>query len=284
MTLVLGASGQVGTAFRTRLPDSMTPSRTELDLTDLGQIAVKVRALRPKLIINCAAYTAVDAAEADPEKAMIVNGEAVGVLATIADQLGVPFVTFSSDYVFDGETDQPYTETSCPNPINEYGRSKLRGEEEALRFPGSLVIRTSWLFSATHPNFVATILAKATAGDVRVVDDQWGTPTPVSVLAAEVLAAVERRTTGLLHIACPPPTTWYELSRDVCSLAGIDSNRVRPWGAAEATRTARRPRFSALSTVRSGPMPSWHAGLSEVVAALRASAAQGTGQSAAYPV
>ncbi|MGA9597078.1 MAG: dTDP-4-dehydrorhamnose reductase, partial [Acidimicrobiia bacterium] len=269
MTLILGGSGQVGTAFRNLLPDAYAPSHADFDLADVAGIAAGVRALRPDRIINCAAYTAVDAAEDDEATANLINGDAVAELAAVADALGIPFVTFSTDYVFDGDTDEPYTETSQPNPINAYGRSKLMGERAALRVPGSLVVRTSWLFSATHPNFVATILAKAAEGEIRVVDDQWGRPTPVPALATTTLRALEDGAAGLLHLACPPTTTWFELARAACEAAGIDPRRVTPCSSDEYRRPARRPRHAVLGATSCYEMPDWRAELAGIVAELR---------------
>lgn len=263
MTLILGGSGQLGTAFRRLLPEAAAPSHEEFDLSDVAGIAARVEGLRPERIINCAAYTAVDAAEADEETANLINGAAVGELAEVAHRRGIPLVTFSTDYVFDGESKRPYTETSEPNPINAYGRSKLLGERAALQFPGSLVVRTSWLFSATHPNFVATILAEAAESVVRVVADQWGRPTPVPALATRTLQALEKGTTGLLHLASPPTTTWFELAREVCRSAGIDPDRVVSCSADQLARPARRPRCVVLTSYRGGVcMPDWRVALS----------------------
>jgi dTDP-4-dehydrorhamnose reductase len=268
MTLILGASGQVGSVFRSLLPNACSPTHAEFDLADTGAITARVRDMAPERIINCAAYTAVDAAEHDEATAGLINGVAVGVLAAVAHELGIPFVTFSTDYVFDGETDDPYTETDEPNPINAYGRSKLRGEEAALQYPGSLVVRTSWLFSATHPNFVASILAQATEGVVRVVDDQWGRPTPVPALAAMTLEALEDGVTGLLHLASPPTATWFELARATCAAAMIPPERVVPCSSADSSRSASRPRHAVLATTSGVEMPDWRRELPGIVGEL----------------
>jgi dTDP-4-dehydrorhamnose reductase len=282
MTLILGGSGQVGTAFRRLLPDATTPGHKDFDLSDVAGIASKVGALAPERIINCAAYTAVDAAEDDEETANRVNGDAVGELAAAAHRLGIPFVTFSTDYVFDGETDEPYTESSTPNPINAYGRSKLRGEEAALQYPESLVVRTSWLFSATHPNFVATILARAAEGEATVVNDQWGSPTSAPALARMTLEVLERGVTGLLHLASPPTATWFDLASAACKAAGIDPARIRPCGSSDFQRSARRPRYSALETNSTARMPGWGGELAWVVADVVARASLGADHAAIH--
>jgi dTDP-4-dehydrorhamnose reductase len=267
-TLILGGSGQVGAAFRKLLPDALAPSHQDFDLADIDTIEDKVVALHPDRMINCAAYTAVDAAETDEATANVVNGHAVGELARVADGVGIPFVTFSTDYVFDGESTEPYDESSRPNPVNAYGRSKLRGEQAALEYPGSLVIRTSWLFSATHPNFVATILTKATAAEVRVVDDQWGRPTPVGALAEMTLEAIDDGATGLLHLASPPTTTWLGLAREACAAAGLDPRVATPCSSDDFIRPARRPRCGVLGTTSGYAMPDWRTELAAVAAEL----------------
>ncbi|MCP3994367.1 MAG: dTDP-4-dehydrorhamnose reductase [bacterium] len=260
-TLVLGGSGQLGSAFRVLLPDALAPTRVELDLADLEGIAKKVTEFAPTTIINCAAYTAVDEAEGDEETARLINGDAVGKLALVAAHLGVPFVTFSTDYVFDGAADDAYTESSDPNPLNAYGRSKLLGERLALPHPGSLVVRTSWLLSATHPNFVTTILGRAADGAVDVVDDQWGRPTMADDLARAALDAVDQGVRGLLHLASPPTTTWCGLAREAYKIAGIDAVRIRPCSTERFPRPAQRPQRSVLESERAVNMPEWRPGL-----------------------
>lgn len=265
-TLVLGGSGQLGSEFARVLSDVVAPTRQEFDLADTDRIEPAVAAIGPARIINCAAYTAVDAAEGDERAASTLNGKAVGEMAHAAATLGIPFITFSSDYVFAGEADQPYLESSPPQPINAYGRSKLLGERSALQYPGSLVVRTSWLLAATHSNFVKTILGKAATGTVSVVDDQRGRPTLVSDLVPAVLDLVDRGLTGLLHLANPPTTTWFGLAREACRLAGIDPERIVACSTDQYPRPAPRPRYSVLASERSVAMPDWRAGLPDLVA------------------
>ncbi len=266
MALILGGSGQLGSAFRRLLPDAAAPSRDELDLVDIALLEPSITSLGPDLIINCAAYADVDAAEGDGRLANALNGEAVGELSRTARRLGIPFVTFSSDYVFDGMSNQPYVESSPPAPINAYGRSKLLGEQLALQYSGSLVVRTSWLLSATHPNFVRTILARAAVETVAVVDDQRGRPTLVSDLAVAVLDAVDRGYRGLLHLASPPATTWFRLAEQACAAAGIDATRVAACATEDYPSRAQRPRYSVLASERGEILPDWRVGLPELVA------------------
>ena len=265
MIVILGGSGQLGTAFRRMWPDAKAPSRSELDLFDLRRLREALPRMQPTTIVNCAAYTAVDQAEADEATASRVNGEAVGVLAEVASDLAIPFITFSTDYVFDGEDDQPYTETSEPRPINAYGRSKLLGERLALEYDGALVIRTSWLLSATHPNFITKVLGTAASGVTPVVKDQRGRPTLVEDLATATAAAMSHGLSGLLHLASPPTTTWFDLAREACDLAGLDSSNITPITSDELDLPAPRPRNSVLVSGRGLLMPNWRNGFESIV-------------------
>lgn len=251
MILVTGAAGQLGTAVCTLRPDAIAADREMLDLRDHAGLAAGVSRLDPSAIVNCAAFTAVDAAESDPAQAEAVNAIAVGIIAAEARRLDIPFVTFSTDYVFDGTAAVPYVESSMPNPINAYGRSKLNGERAAfVAHPESLVVRSSWLFSATHHSFVKTIVSRARLGTVRVVADQTGSPTYALDLAAATLEAMERGVAGVLHLTNAGATSWFELARTACRLAGIDEDRVTPTTTAEYPTTARRPRYSVLGSER----------------------------------
>jgi dTDP-4-dehydrorhamnose reductase len=272
--LVTGGAGQMGTAFRTLLPGARYVGRTELDLTRTGEIAGFLADARPSGIVNCAAYTAVDDAEDHERLATAVNGEAVGVMAAFAAERAIPFVTFSTDYVFRGDAVEPYLESSPTDPVNAYGRSKLAGERAALNaHPGALVVRTSWVISGTHPNFVATMLRLAPERTLSVVADQHGCPTIADDLARAALEAMRRGVTGILHLTNEGPTTWYELARAAVSEAGIDPDRVRPCTTAEYPTQAARPSYSVLGSERRDglglePLPHWRASLPGVVAGL----------------
>jgi dTDP-4-dehydrorhamnose reductase len=280
--LVTGGSGQLGSAFRRLLPDAMFPSRRRLDLTRPDTIAEAVAALTPTSIINCAAYTAVDEAEDDEETAFAVNAVSVGVLARLAAERSLPFVTFSSDYVFDGRSDRPYVESDPTSPANAYGRSKEAGEQLALEaHPGALIVRSAWLISATHPNFVDTILRVAGegAGEIRVVDDQFGCPTIADDLAGAVLRAIDTETRGLLHLTNQGETTWFGLARAAVEIAGLEPERVVPISSDEFPRRAARPAYAVLRSERLDglgldPLPPWEASLLPLVAALQRSRAR----------
>jgi dTDP-4-dehydrorhamnose reductase len=273
--LVTGGTGQLGTAFRALLGDAVFPSRAELDLARPGSLASTLDAVGPRAIINCAAYTAVDRAESEEELATTVNGESVGVMAAWAADRAVPFVTYSTDYVFDGRGDRPYVESDPTDPVNAYGRSKLAGETAALEHPTSLVIRTSWVISGTHPNFVATMVRLVQERDLRVVDDQRGCPTIVDDLARATIAALGHGAAGLLHITNAGETTWFELARAAVAEAGFDPGLISACGTEDYPTPARRPAYSVLGSERREelgipPMPHWRMSLPAVVAALTA--------------
>ncbi|MBW2472054.1 MAG: dTDP-4-dehydrorhamnose reductase [Deltaproteobacteria bacterium] len=258
--LVTGASGQLGTAFGRVYPDAVFLGRPELDLTDRAAIRSLVRELEPSLVVNCAAYTAVDAAEDDVETADAVNAVAVGLLAELTREGSARFVTFSTDYVFDGRGSRPYVESDPTDPINAYGATKLRGENLALAAnPDTLVVRTSWVISETHDNFASAILRRAMGGAVAVVDDQVGRPTIADDLARGTAEAILRGMTGVLHLANEGATTWYELARALVADAGLDAECVTPCSTSDFPTRARRPAYSVLGSERTEApsLPPW---------------------------
>ena len=275
MIVVTGVTGQLGSAFRRRLGDrARYLDRDDLDLADVAAIRPTIERLSPALVINCAAYTAVDQAEEDEETARLVNAAAVGAMAEVSNDIGASLVTFSTDYVFDGTSERPYVESDETKPINAYGRTKFEGEQLALgASPQTLVIRTSWLLSGTHPNFAATMLRLIAAGPVQVEDDQRGHPTFVDDLVAATLDALEAGATGILHLANQGTTTWYGLAREIADLAGLDVDRVQPVGTDAFPRPALRPANSVLDSVRFdefdlAPLPDYHESLDRAVAQL----------------
>jgi dTDP-4-dehydrorhamnose reductase len=272
--LVTGGSGQLGTSFRRLLPDAVFPARQDLDLSATESIRRTLEETQPSAIINCAAYTAVDRAEDDEATATLVNGIAVGALAEYAADREIPLVTFSTDYVFAGAGTRPYVESDQTDPINAYGRSKRVGEELALDYRGALVVRTSWVISGTHPNFVATMMRLAATHDsLKVIDDQQGCPTITDDLAAATLRALDAGVTGLLHLTNQGATTWYRLARRVIELAGLDATKVVPCATEEYPLPAPRPHYSVLGSERMDrlgiePLPGWEQSLPAVVQAL----------------
>jgi dTDP-4-dehydrorhamnose reductase len=275
----LGASGQVGTALVKRLETVIAPGREAFDFARTSPTSARrlIGDASPDVIINCAGYTAVDRAEEESDLANTVNGTAVGLLATIAGELHIPFVTYSTDYVFAGKADTPYVESSPPDPINAYGRSKLVGERLALDAnPQTLVIRTSWVVSGTHPNFLATMLRLTRdRRSVTVVNDQHGCPTIADDLAEATLGALSHGASGVLHLANQGPTTWFGLARAAVVEAGLDADLVVPCTTEDYPTTARRPAYSVLGSERIAhigidPLPPWQESLGPVVARLMA--------------
>jgi dTDP-4-dehydrorhamnose reductase len=272
--LVTGESGQLGTAFKSLLPEALYPTLEEFDLTDIDAIAPALERMGPEAIINCAAYTAVDRAEEEETLADLLNATAVGALAAYAASAQIPFVTYSTDYVFPGTAETPYLESTPTDPVNAYGRSKRRGELLALEYSEALVIRTSWLISGTNPNFVATMLRLAASRDsLRVVDDQRGCPTFAADLAAATLHAIDVKARGLLHLTNRGDTTWFRLARRAVELAGLDPTKLSPCTTDEYPVPAPRPAYSVLgserlSELRLAPLPPWQDSLAPVVSSL----------------
>jgi dTDP-4-dehydrorhamnose reductase len=258
------------------LPDALYPTLEELDLTSPVAVESFLDEARPAAIINCAAHTAVDRAEEEEEFAGLINADAVGTLTEYAAAQRIPLITYSTDYVFDGRGDSPYLESHATDPINAYGRTKRRGELLALEYAGALVIRTSWVISGTHPNFVATMIRLAQTRDTfAVVDDQWGCPTISDDLARASLEALDKGARGILHMTNQGPTTWYRLARRSVELAGFDADKISPCTTADYPLPAPRPAYSVLGSERLEalgiePLPTWESSLPEVVSGLLA--------------
>lgn len=279
MIVVTGAAGQLGTALGDLLgDDAVYVDKIDLDVTG-PDLRENLARLRPSLVINCAAYNAVDLAETDPAPAFAVNATAVGALAAAAAGAGAGFVTFSSDYVFDGKSPHPYVESSPTNPANRYGQSKLAGEEAALAaHPEALVIRTSWVMSATHPSFASAMIDLARNGGASVIDDQRGHPTLVADLAPATLRAIERGATGRLHLTNGGVASWFDLARDIVELAGMDPELIQPCATEDYPRPAPRPANSVLESERLAalgltPLPDYRPALATAVADLVAQCA-----------
>ncbi|MGW0288148.1 dTDP-4-dehydrorhamnose reductase [Streptomyces sp. NPDC003236] len=256
--LVTGAGGMLGQdtvrELRERGEDVTGLGRTALDITEPASVRRALDTHRPDVVVNCAAYTAVDDAETDEASALRVNGEGPRLLARACAAHGARLVHISTDYVFSGEArDTPYPEDHAPAPRTAYGRTKLAGERAVLaEHPGgAVVLRTAWLYGAHGRNFVRTMLELETRRDtLDVVDDQRGQPTWSADVAARVadLGATDVR--GVLHATNSGAATWFELAREVFRLAGADPDRVRPTDSRSFTRPAPRPAYSVLGHTR----------------------------------
>jgi dTDP-4-dehydrorhamnose reductase len=228
--------------------------------------------LAPQLIINCAAYTNVDGAEKQEHEALIVNGLGVQNLCLLCQEHDIPLVHFSTDYVFDGTKSGPYTIYDQTNPINAYGRSKLLGERYILWLLSKFyLIRTSWLFGLQGKNFIETMLELGQKQkQVSVVNDQRGCPTWTRHLAEATIALVETGRYGIYHVTNSEPTTWFDFTKEIFRLSGIETAMV-PVTSEQFPRPAKRPANSVLDhfplrEVIGRDMPSWKEALREYLA------------------
>ncbi|MBZ9784468.1 dTDP-4-dehydrorhamnose reductase [Pseudomonas sp. REP124] len=222
--LISGQNGQVSRELQRRLASSyelLLPGRDRLDLAIPQQIRQYVRSHRPDLIINAAAYTAVDLAESDPHTAFAINAEAAGIFAQEATALDTPLIHYSTDYVFDGSKATPYTEDDLPNPLSVYGQSKLAGERAiAEACDKHLILRTSWIYSTHGRNFLLTMQRLLREKpELRVVSDQIGAPTWAGTVATSTLALIERWQTGgvakwgTYHLTAMGETSWFQFAQ-----------------------------------------------------------------------
>jgi dTDP-4-dehydrorhamnose reductase len=237
----------------------------DLDLTDEAATRTRVAALDPEAIVNCAAYTNVDAAEEHEDVALLVNGEAAGNLARACARIDARLVHVSTDYVFDGEKDGPWLESDPPRPLGAYGRTKLAGEEQVADAGGEYaIVRTAWLFGAGGPNFCDTMLRLAGERDeVSVVTDQVGSPTWTGHLSPALIELAERRgDVGIFHGAGGGQCSWNELTIELFERARV-ACRVLPTTSAEFRRPAPRPAWSVLGTERDPGvvLPPWQQGV-----------------------
>ena len=246
--LVIGSRGQLGTDLMDLLGDKAVGLDVpDIDITDLDSVAQAIYEVGPELVVNCAAYTAVDAAESDETTAQAVNGTGAANVAEAAAQTRLIHV--STDYVFDGTATAPYAENATPSPRSAYGRTKLFGEQAVLRHPEAYVVRTAWLYGAAGNNFVKTMLGlEKTRDTLSVVDDQVGQPTWSRDLAAQlILLGSSSAAPGIYHGTNSGRTSWYGFTRRIFELVGADPDRVLPTTTAQFPRPAPRPAYSVLS-------------------------------------
>jgi dTDP-4-dehydrorhamnose reductase len=248
--LLTGATGQVGWELRRTLAplgEVKAFDRFGLDLADAPTVVASVRALQPDVIVNAAAYTAVDKAETERDVAFAVNAAAPRVLAEEATRSGALLVHYSTDYVFDGEKATPYVEADATNPINVYGASKLAGERAIAAAGGRyLIMRTSWVYGPRGRNFYLTILRLAKQRpELRVVDDQIGAPTSSLAISRATVDLLRRGALGLYHMSAAGETSWCGFARAILARAGIGTP-VHAIGTEDYPTPARRPRNSRL--------------------------------------
>jgi dTDP-4-dehydrorhamnose reductase len=252
--LITGAGGQLGTdlvrAFSAEPADArayqvVACTQAELDLADRDSILGVITTVEPDVVIHAGAWTAVDACEADPDRAFRVNALGTRHVQHAARIVGARVCYVSTDYVFDGTATEPYNEWARPNPMSVYGRSKWGGELEID--PGNTIARSTWMSGASGGNFVKTILRLAGEGDeLRVVDDQRGNPSFSGDVAPAIKRLVVGRYPGVFHITNSGEATWFEFAQAILAAAGLDPARVLPISTAEYPTAARRPAYSVL--------------------------------------
>lgn len=277
--LVFGQTGQVARELTRRAPDAVYLGRAQADLADPAACAAAIRAHAPDVVINAAAWTAVDRAETEEDAALVVNGAAPGAMAQECAARGIPFLHVSTDYVFDGSGTAPWKPQDPVAPLGAYGRTKLAGEQ-AVRAAGGrhAILRTSWVFSAHGANFVKTMLRLgADRPALRVVADQIGGPTPASGIAEALLtmahALRQGATGGTWHYAGAPDTSWACFARETFACAGL-AVAVEDIPTEAYPTPARRPLNSRLDcaalTADFGiTRPDWRQALAEVVSELK---------------
>lgn len=273
--LVFGKTGQLGQELAA-YDGAACLGRDQADLSHPAACAAAIRQAQPQAVINAAAYTAVDKAESEEALANVINGAAPGAMAAACAEMGIPFVTVSTDYVFDGSGDAPWQPGDTPAPLNAYGRSKLAGEE-AVRAAGGphAILRTSWVVSAHGRNFVKTMLRLGKERErLTIVADQIGAPAPARDIAAACIAMARQLIedpgkSGTYHFAGRPQTSWAGFAREIFARAGIACD-VEDIPTADYPAPAARPLnsrldCSALETVFGIPQPDWRSGLDEIL-------------------
>ena len=277
--LVTGSNGQLGTELVTRYSERpndelFVGDLPDIDITSELSIASTFASIAPDVVINCAAWTAVDAAEEKESSAFTVNAEGPAILATYCARAGARLVQISTDYVFGGDATEPYREDSQPGPITAYGRTKLAGENfvRELLPDNHLVIRTAWLYSPTGHNFVKTIInAQRDRETLSVVTDQIGQPTSASDLADQIVTLLDTYPgSGIFHGTNSGVTSWFEFARAIMSEIGEDPERILPTDSSSYVQLAPRPAYSVLghqgwAAVGMEPMRDWRVALHEAI-------------------
>jgi dTDP-4-dehydrorhamnose reductase len=270
--LITGAHGQLGSDLQRVLADDDVRAlgRSDLDVADLRAVADTIAEFRPDVVVNGAAYTAVDSAETDEDTAYRVNAAGAAAVASAVARTGGRLIHVSTDYVFDGESRVPYEVDDPTGPKSVYGRSKLAGEE-AIRelLPSAYIVRTAWLYGAVGGNFVKTMARlERERTTVTVVDDQFGAPTWTAQLAAALVALGRSSATsaGIYHCTNSASTSWFGFARAIFEELGADPSRVLPTSTANFPRPAPRPAYSVLSDrawrgAGLTPLPHWRSAL-----------------------
>jgi dTDP-4-dehydrorhamnose reductase len=257
--IVTGANGQLGKEIRTLATaypayQFIFLSREDLPIHHFGTVRNFFDITKPQFCINCAAYTAVDKAEEEKDQAFQINAEAVGVLAAVCKKYSTQFIHISTDYVFDGTASTPYKEDAPTNPVNTYGATKLKGEVEALQYnPSSIIIRTSWVYSAFGKNFVKTMMKlMSEREELKVVNDQVGSPTYAADLAEAILQIISNSQStagnwhpGIYHFSNSGIISWYDFAVAIKEISGSNCN-ILPIPSSNFPTPAKRPSYSVF--------------------------------------
>lgn len=273
--VVTGAAGMLGSALLELAPAEVTAAGVDLaegDLTRPEGAWAAVAETEPEVVIHCAAYTDVDGCTRDPERAFLHNATATQNVARVCRELGARLVTLSTDYVFDGTKGAPYTEQDLTNPLSPYGESKLAAERLAADEIGDLlIVRTQWLYGPGGKNFVAAVVGRAREqGALRVVADQWGSPTYTRDLAQGLWQAAFSPARGVVHLTNAGVATWADLAEAAVRAAGLEGVRLERISSEQWPTPTRRPRYSVLDNqrwVRLGftPLRKWEEAVEEYV-------------------
>jgi dTDP-4-dehydrorhamnose reductase len=279
--LILGARGQLGSEWVARLQENgfafKATDYPELDITNEALIKKYIRDFQPDVVVNCAAYTNVDKAEDEPEKSDLLNYHAVEKLASICNEQGILLIHYSTDYVFSGKAEDEieypvgYPEDAPVSPINAYGLSKWKGEDAVRRQTDNhLILRVSWLCGSVGHNFIKTMIRLGKEKDeLRVVNDQIGSPTFTADVVDGCLRLLEKETTGTYHITSAGKMSWYNFAADTLRMAGIQT-KVVPISSSEFPMKAKRPYYSKLNTAKfeaaaGGVTYNYEAGLEKII-------------------
>jgi len=252
--LITGKGGQLADQFIERLKKSnvMALSKSELDITDHKKTKKTIEDFRPHLIINCAAYNNVDEAEKNNKLANKVNSEAVRNIAEIAADNDIKLIHFSTDYIFTGNQTEPYNETDIPDPMNEYGKSKLAGEQaikeqEDLRY---LILRTSWVYGKGKQNFIHKLLGWSEGGaDLKIAVDEMSIPTSCPIIVEIAIRAIKKKLTGTYHVTNSGYASRFDWAQEILKLHNLN-NKLTPVSREDFGLPAARPRFSVLSNAK----------------------------------
>lgn len=254
--VVTGANGQLGKELKDicsfySVFEFVFLSREDLPVHQFELVRNYFKTLQPQYCINCAAYTSVDKAEEEKEIAFQVNGESVGVLAAICKEHNTGFIHISTDYVFDGKADSPYSEEFAPNPLNVYGASKLEGERQSMQLnPNTIIIRSSWVYSSYGKNFVKTMMRLMDEkNEISVVNDQVGSPTYAADLAEAIMKVIPNWIPGIYHFSNDGAISWYDFALAIKEITGSRCI-IHPVASSEFPAAAIRPAFSVLDKTK----------------------------------